>query len=161
MEKFISASVYTVFVRIEVFIAILLVIGLVGVGIGSLAFSRTVTKTETVTVTVTETISSSITTPRKGGRSGDLTFTIGRFYTDEIGFCHVVGEVTNHGSRTAKWVEVIASFYDAEGNMIGTSFAYTDPEHIPPGSTVPYHIIWTDKAGCRRAERVKVQLTYS
>ena len=159
MEKFKSVSVYVAFVRVEVFIAILLAVGLIGVGIGSLAFSRTITKTETVTVT--ETISSSITTPRKGGRSGDLTFTIGRFYTDEIGFCHVVGEVTNHGSRTAKWVEVIASFYDAEGNMIGTSFAYTDPEYIPPGSTVPYHIIWTDKAGCRRAERVRVQLTYS
>jgi len=159
VEKFKSVSVYVVFVRVEVFIAILLVVGLIGVGIGSLAFSRIVTKT--ITVTVTETVSPSITTPRKGGKSGDLTFTIGRFYTDEIGFCHVVGEVTNHGSRTARWVELVASFYDAEGNMIGTSFAYTDPEHIPPGSTAPYHIIWTDKAGCRRAKRVRVQLTYS
>ena len=79
---------------------------------------------------------------------------------DDLGFCHVVGEVINNGSTTARWVELIATFYDKEGNVVGTDSAFTKPEHIPPGSTAPYHIIWTDRYGCRQAERVRVRLTY-
>ena len=153
-------------------IAVLMVLAFsLGLIIGRQFFPREVTETVTwkvpVTVTystistiATVTITSSAPTSPYSSKHEGLDFTIGRFYKDSLGFCHVVGEVTNYGSTTARWVELIATFYDEAGNVVGTASAFTDPEHIPPGSTAPYEIVWIDKNGCSQAKRVKVTLTH-
>lgn len=68
-------------------------------------------------------------------------------YVDSVGYLHVVGEVKNKASTTAHFVEVIATFYDTKGEVVATSFAYTNPENINPGSTAPFEIILLDNVG--------------
>ena len=48
-------------------------------------------------------------------------------YVDNIGSMHIVGEVLNQAPVTAKFVKIIATFYNANGQVIGTDFTYADP----------------------------------
>lgn len=53
---------------------------------------------------------------------------------------HIVGEVQNNGSETAKFVEVSATLYDSNNKVIGTGSAFTKPENIDPGQKAPFEI---------------------
>ena len=93
---------------------------------------------------------------REYGSKPVLKVVVGRFTKDDLGYCHVYGEVKNVGSRDARFVKVTAAFYDKDKNIIGSSYAYTSPYDIPAGGSAPFHIIWMDEQGCRMAEWVKV-----
>ena len=54
---------------------------------------------------------------------------------------HIVGEVLNQAPVTAKFVKIIATFYNANGQVIGTDFAYADPPDLAPGQRAPFDII--------------------
>ena len=54
---------------------------------------------------------------------------------------HIVGEVLNQAPVTAKFVEIIATFYDANGQVIGTDFTYADPSELAPNQRAPFNII--------------------
>lgn len=71
---------------------------------------------------------------------GDLSTQGVTTETDSIGYYHVKGEVHNEGSKEAKSVEVIGAFYNAEGDIVGTAFTYTDPEDIEPGGTASFDL---------------------
>src|SRR5437764_11294586 len=43
-------------------------------------------------------------------------------YNDSIGTLHIVGEVVNQSPVTAKFVEIIATLYNAYNHVIGTQF---------------------------------------
>jgi hypothetical protein len=63
-------------------------------------------------------------------------------YTDRLtGSTHVVGEVLNQSPITVQSVKVIATFYNAYNQVIGTGFAYTQPSDLTPGQRAPFHII--------------------
>jgi hypothetical protein len=62
-------------------------------------------------------------------------------YIDNIGSMHVVGEVLNQAPVTAKFVEIIATFYNAYGQVIGTDFTYADPSDLSAGQRAPFEII--------------------
>lgn len=49
---------------------------------------------------------------------------------DQIGYYHVVGQVTNTGSATASFVEVVVTFYDSGGKVIDTTFTFTSPTDL-------------------------------
>jgi hypothetical protein len=53
---------------------------------------------------------------------------------------HIVGEVQNNGSETAKFVEVSATSYDSNNKVIGTGSTFTKPENIDPGQKAPFEI---------------------
>jgi hypothetical protein len=55
-------------------------------------------------------------------------------HTDIAGAFHVVGEVENAGNTTAKFVEVVGTFYDAKGTVVGTSYTFTEPHDIAAGA---------------------------
>ena len=59
-------------------------------------------------------------------------------YVDNIGSMHIVGEVLNQAPVTAKFVKIIATFYNANGQVIGTDFAYADPPDLAPGQRAPF-----------------------
>ena len=59
---------------------------------------------------------------------------------------HIVGEVQNNGSETAKFVEVSATLYDSNNKVIGTESTFTKPSEIDPGQKAPFEItVGTDK----------------
>jgi hypothetical protein len=59
---------------------------------------------------------------------------------------HIVGEVQNNGSETAKFVEVSATLYDSDNKVIGTESTFTKPSEIEPGQKAPFEItVGTDK----------------
>jgi hypothetical protein len=59
---------------------------------------------------------------------------------------HIVGEVQNNGTRTAKFVQVSATLYDSNNKVIGTDFSFTNPSDIEPGQKAPFEVtVGTDK----------------
>ena len=57
-----------------------------------------------------------------------------------IGSMHIVGEVFNQASVTVNSVKIIATFYNANGQVIGTDSAYADPSDLAPGQRAPFDI---------------------
>ena len=51
---------------------------------------------------------------------------------------NIVGEVENNGTVTADFVQITASFYDVNGQIVGSEFTYADPSSIEPGSRSPF-----------------------
>jgi hypothetical protein len=65
-------------------------------------------------------------------------------YVDNTtGSYHVVGEVLNGFGYTAL-VKVVATFYDANNKVVGTSVTFTNPEYVASGSTAPFELILMD-----------------
>jgi hypothetical protein len=62
-------------------------------------------------------------------------------YTDSVGTLHIVGEVVNQSPITARFVKIIATLYNANNQVIGTDFAYTQPSDLAPGQRAPFHIL--------------------
>ncbi len=51
---------------------------------------------------------------------------------------HIAGEVINNGNGDVGIVEISATLYDAEGNVIGTDITYVTPDTIPAGEKAPF-----------------------
>jgi hypothetical protein len=62
-------------------------------------------------------------------------------YVNNIGSMHIVGEVLNQAPMTAEFVKIIATLYNANGQVIGTDFTYADPSDLAPGQRAPFDII--------------------
>ncbi len=63
-------------------------------------------------------------------------------YTDSIdslGYHKIVGEIKNNGAAQATYVEVICTYYDSAGKVIGTAFTFT-PYDISVGDTAPFEL---------------------
>lgn len=58
----------------------------------------------------------------------------------ELGYHEIVGEVQNEGTRKSSFVRVVCTYYDANGEVIGTSFTYTDPDEIDAGDSAPFEL---------------------
>ena len=65
---------------------------------------------------------------------------ISQRYNNEEFSDKIVGEVLNNGTSTAEFVKITASFYDANGLLVGTEMTYADPSTIEPGSKSPFEI---------------------
>ncbi len=75
-----------------------------------------------------------------------------------FGWYEVVGEVRNTGSTLARYVQVVATFYDASGAVIDTSSSYTNPSDISPASAAPFKV-WSTKGSS--VARYKLVVTTS
>ena len=58
----------------------------------------------------------------------------------KLGYHDIVGEVQNEGTRKSSFVRVVCTYYDANGEVIGTSFTYTDPNEIDAGDSAPFEL---------------------
>ena len=56
-------------------------------------------------------------------------------------FNELVGEVKNNGTQPADSVKITASFYDGNGNIVGTDFTFTEPLTIAPGDTGTFKML--------------------
>jgi len=55
----------------------------------------------------------------------------GRMYVS-YDYLHVVGDVTNTTDDAYEYVKVVATFYDADGEMLGADYTYTEMDIVPP-----------------------------
>jgi hypothetical protein len=56
---------------------------------------------------------------------------------------HIVGEVQNNGTSTAKFVQISATLYDSNNQVIGTGNAFTNPADIEPSQKAPFEVLVT------------------
>ena len=50
----------------------------------------------------------------------------------------------NNSPIIAEFVKIIGTFYDDNGNVVGTSSTYADPTEIDPGEKAPFDLILSD-----------------
>jgi len=60
---------------------------------------------------------------------------------DELGYMHILGEIMNSGSSTARFTKAVATFYDANGTVVGEASSYTDPSDIDPNQKAAFDIM--------------------
>ncbi|WP_455278418.1 FxLYD domain-containing protein [[Eubacterium] cellulosolvens] len=61
-------------------------------------------------------------------------------YKDTAGYLHVVGEVENIGNKSARFVQIIGTFYDNQSNIILQESTFAMLEILPPGSKSPFDL---------------------
>ena len=49
-------------------------------------------------------------------------------YIDSIGSLHVIGELQNTSPEPREFVEIVATLRDPSGNILGSSFTYSEVE---------------------------------
>lgn len=69
------------------------------------------------------------------------TVTSNNAYTDNLGRIHIVGQVTNYSPSTAQYVQVLATLYDINNNIILSHPSVTNPQDILPGQQALFDII--------------------
>ena len=57
---------------------------------------------------------------------------------DNSNFDDIIGQVKNIGNGTAESIKTIFTFYDSNGNMVGTDFTYIDIDKLNPGEKAPF-----------------------
>jgi hypothetical protein len=62
-------------------------------------------------------------------------------YLNNLSSVRIVGEVLNQAPVTARFVKIIATFYDPYGHVIGSDSTYTDPSDLAPGQRAPFNMI--------------------
>jgi hypothetical protein len=81
---------------------------------------------------------------------------------DSLGAIHIVSEVINNGQEPAKYVEIIATFYNIQNQVIGTKSTFTTPSTIFPKQVAPFELIvgFGDAIPVEQIERVKFHLDW-
>jgi len=65
-------------------------------------------------------------------------------YVADSGSHYLVGEVLNTTGDNLRFVEILASFYDAGGQLVGTGSTFTELGIIEAGSTAPFELVTLD-----------------
>jgi len=82
----------------------------------------------------------------------DVTFQGVTGYLASTGSYYLVGEVLNRTTDTLRFVEVLATFYDGNGQVMGTSSTFTELSSIGPGGTAPFKMTAPDLSQLGRYE---------
>ncbi len=77
-------------------------------------------------------------------------------YISSPGSYHVIGGISNTGDQPLEDVRATATFYNASGVVVGTSFAYTSIDVILPGHWAPYDVILLDSAQSLKVDHYTV-----
>jgi hypothetical protein len=70
-----------------------------------------------------------------------LKLNVGDSNIDDLGYYHIVGEVTNQGKEKSTYVKVSGAFYDDKGTVVAAAFTFTEPKDLEAGQTAPFEII--------------------
>lgn len=108
--------------------------------------TQTLTQTSTTTVTANPVTRKSDLTIR-GVTSGTASFG---------GYYQVRGEVYNNGTGLARFVTVIATFYDANNNVVCTSLGFTSPSDIYAQEAAPFEVTCIDSTASQKIQSFKL-----
>ena len=59
---------------------------------------------------------------------------------DSLGYHKIVGEVKNNADKEADFVQIVGTYYDSAGKVIGASYTFTNPEDLGVGDTAPFEL---------------------
>jgi hypothetical protein len=76
----------------------------------------------------------------------NLKLTIGDNYYDDLGYTHVLGEVTNQGNEDTQYAKISGTFYNDQNKVVGVGFTFTDPSDLEPGESAPFDLLLTEHA---------------
>ena len=62
-------------------------------------------------------------------------------FKDTAGYLHVVGEVENTGNKSARYIQIMGTFYDNQSNIILQDSTFAMLELLPPGARSPFDLI--------------------
>jgi len=71
-------------------------------------------------------------------------------------WAHIVGEVRNNTNAPIEYVKIVVTLYDSNNKVVGTDFAYTELDVIPPGGKSPFET-GTDKWAGVTTYKVQVE----
>ena len=92
----------------------------------------------------TDTPQATDTPPPTPAAEGDVLFQGVTDYVAATGTYYVVGEVVNTTEDNLRFVEVLASFYDAEGQLVGTGSTFTELNIVEAGGSAPFRLATLD-----------------
>jgi hypothetical protein len=92
----------------------------------------------------TDTPGATDTPPATPAEEGDVLFQGVTDYVAATGTHYVVGEVVNRTEDNLRFVEVLASFYDAGGQLVGTGSTFTELSVIEAGGSAPFKLATLD-----------------
>jgi hypothetical protein len=73
----------------------------------------------------------------------------------------VVGEVENGLGRAINFVKVTGTFYDANKQVLGTDFVFTDPNSLEAGETAPFDMtLFTDAVDPSQVASYKLRVSW-
>jgi hypothetical protein len=77
-------------------------------------------------------------------------------YVDSIGSLHVVGELQNTSPEPREFVEIVATLRDPSGNILDSSFTYSDVEVLRPGEKSPFDVIFSNEQQVQKTQRYEI-----
>ncbi len=80
-------------------------------------------------------------------------------FTDSIGDYHIVGEVQNTGSNTVDYVQITATYYNTNNQVVDTQFSFASLSYMQPGAKSPFDIIETTSTLVPQFSTNKLQVT--
>ena len=80
-------------------------------------------------------------------------------FTDSIGDYHIVGEVQNTGSNTVDYVQITATYYNTNNQVVDTQFSFASLSYMQPGAKSPFDIIETTSTLVPQISTNKLQVT--
>lgn len=94
--------------------------------------------------------------------STDLTILSSNTYVDSINHLNIVGEVQNNSPSVLDYVQVIGTFYDSMGKVVGTDYTFTNPTSINAGAKAPFHLILSEASiPIRQISNYSLQASHS
>ena len=90
-----------------------------------------------------------------GGSKRNLEITNSNSNVDSIGYLNVNGEIKNNSNSDLQYVEVIASFYNKNGEIVDAAYTYAQMDIVNAGSTSPFKISIQNKDSI---EKYKLQV---
>jgi hypothetical protein len=71
-----------------------------------------------------------------------LVVNVTNIYRSNTGTVHVVGTVKNNSATAYEFVQPLAAFTDAAGNVVRTDFTFTSPDDLAPGQTGTFDMLF-------------------
>jgi hypothetical protein len=78
---------------------------------------------------------------------------------DDSNFDDISGQVKNIGNGTAESIKTTFTFYDSNGNMVGTDYTYIDLDKLNPGQKAPFSLM-LDKTAIKNGVQYELSLSW-
>ena len=78
---------------------------------------------------------------------------------DDSNYDDISGQVKNIGNGTAESIKTTFTFYDSNGNMVGTDYTYLDLDKLNPGQKTPFSLM-LDKTEIKNGAQYELSLSW-
>jgi hypothetical protein len=72
---------------------------------------------------------------------------------------NIIGKVKNIGNGTAESIKTTFTFYDSNGNMVGTDYTYLDLDKLNPSQKAPFSLM-LDKTEIKNGAQYELSLSW-